>query len=276
MPPNNCFETRRWRTRPPETEIFSNLLQSVGERREIDPREYKRKKVHRVLDGGRCCRTFAQSAMTSAHTFQKYRLVAAEMHEPRIRGRRKDIKEFFPYPLFSILVVCPKTVLDGLIAGSDANSNQIVEILVGQSFDVQIDGRAVEFRIRKIDGVDFVFADCERSQRMMKFLRFISRASAASARAKRIRKLGSREDTLAMEPFPLLLRHARKRAELVFLDRLLTAAHLEFALATMPVQHKVGRRIVSQKCGDVLDPFFAPGLLEKRASPSAWRSRRRV
>ena len=117
-----------------------------------------------MLDGGRCCRTFARSAMTSAHTFQKYCLVAAVMHEPRIRDSRKDIEKSFPYPLFFILVICPKTVLNGVFAGSDANANQVVEIAVGQAFDIQIDRRAVEFRVRKIDGVDFVLADCERSQ----------------------------------------------------------------------------------------------------------------
>ena len=161
-----------------------------------------------------------------------------------------------PYPLFSILVICPKTVLNGVIAGSDANADQVVEIAVGQAFDVQIDGRAVEFQVRKIDGVDFVFADCERSQGMMKFLRFISRASAASARTKRIGQLCDREDTLGVEPFALLLRHAGEQAEFVLLRGPLTAAGLEFALATMPVQHKVGRRIVSQECGDVFDPFL--------------------
>src|SRR5262249_14282279 len=117
--------------------------------------------------------------MTSAHTFEKDRFVAAVVHEPWIAERRKDIEKFLPYPIFSILIISPKAVLNGLIADSDANADQVVEIAIGQAFDVQIDGRSVEFRVRKIDGVDFVFADCERSQGMMKFLRFIMPAWAA-------------------------------------------------------------------------------------------------
>ena len=64
-------------------------------------------------------------------------------------------------------------------------ADQVVKLAVGQTFDVQIDGRAVECQVRKVGGVDFVLADCERSQGWMKFLRFMPRASTASARAKR-------------------------------------------------------------------------------------------
>ena len=92
----------------------------------------------------------------------------------RIRDLRKDAEEFVPYPLLPVLVVGPEAVLNGAIAGSDANSDQVVEIAVGQTFDIQIDGRAIEFRVRKADGVDLVLADCERPQRMMIFLLFAS------------------------------------------------------------------------------------------------------
>src|SRR5262249_16658548 len=93
-----------------------------------------------------------------------------------------------------------------------------------------------------------------RSQRMMKLLRFMPRASAASARAKRIGQLCDREDTLGVEPFTLLLRHAGEQAEFVLLRGALTTAGVEFALATMPVQQKVGRRIGSQECGNAFNP----------------------
>ena len=133
-------------------------------------RENERKKVHRVLDGGRGCRAFARPTMTFAHSFQEDRFVATEMDEPRIRDRRKNIEEFVPYPLLPVLVIGPKAVLNSTIAGSDANADQVVEIAIRQTFDIQIDGRAVEFRIQEIDGVYLVLADRERPQRMMKFL----------------------------------------------------------------------------------------------------------
>src|SRR5580704_7776960 len=115
MPPDNRFEPGRWRTRPPKTKISSNLFQSVGERREVDMRKNERKKVHRVLDSVRGCRAIARRAMTFAHSFQEDRLVAAEMHEPGIRDRRKDIEEFVPYPLLPILVIGPTAVLNSIL-----------------------------------------------------------------------------------------------------------------------------------------------------------------
>ena len=47
--------------------------------------------------------------------------------------------------------------------------------VVTQAFDIQIDRRAIEFRVRKVDGMDLVFADRERPQGMMKFFLFASR-----------------------------------------------------------------------------------------------------
>ena len=102
-----------------------------------------------MLDGGRCCRAFARPAMTFAHSFQEDRLVATVMDESWIGDRHKDGKEFVPYPLLSVLVVRPKAVLNGTMAGSDASANQVVEIAIRQTFDIQIDGCAVEFRSRR-------------------------------------------------------------------------------------------------------------------------------
>ena len=82
----------------------------------------------------------------------------------RIRDRRKDIQEFVPYALLLVLVVGPKAVLNSTIAGSDANADQVVEIAIRQTFDIQIDRRAVEFRVRRSTSVDLVLADRERPQ----------------------------------------------------------------------------------------------------------------
>jgi hypothetical protein len=70
------------------------------------------------------------------------------------------------------------------MAGSDASANQVVEIAIRQTFDIQIDGCAVEFRVQEIDGVDLVLADGERPQGMMKFLRLASQFPAASTWTK--------------------------------------------------------------------------------------------
>ena len=127
-------------------------------------RENERKKIHRALNSGRGCRAFARLTMTLAHSLQKDRLIAAEMNEPRIRDCRKDIKEFIPYALLRLLVISPKAVLNSIIASSDANADQVVEIAIRQTFDIQIDRGAIKFRVQEIDSVYLVFADCERPQ----------------------------------------------------------------------------------------------------------------
>jgi hypothetical protein len=59
-----------------------------------------------------------------------------------------------------------------------------------------------------------------------------------------------------VELFTIFLRHAREQAEFVLLRGALTTTGIEFALATMPVQQKVGRRIGGQECCDAFDPFL--------------------
>jgi len=55
-------------------------------------------------------------------------------------------------------------MFSGAVAGSDANSDQVVEIAIWKTFDIQIDRRAVQFRVRDIDRVYLVLADRECSQ----------------------------------------------------------------------------------------------------------------
>jgi hypothetical protein len=74
------------------------------------------------------------------------------MDKSRIRDRQKDAKEFNPYPLFFVLVIGPKGVVDGAIVCSDANADQVVKIAIWQTFDIQIDWRAIEYLVRKVDG----------------------------------------------------------------------------------------------------------------------------
>ena len=52
----------------------------------------------------------------------------------------------------------------GAVAVSDANSDQVVEIAIWKTFDIQIDRRAIELRVQDIDRVYLVLADRECSQ----------------------------------------------------------------------------------------------------------------
>src|SRR5262245_10693070 len=134
----NRFGPGRWRARPSETEMSSNLFQSVGVCREIDMRENKRKQIHRVPDGVVGGQAFRRLAMTLAHSFKEGGLIAAEMNQSRIRDWRKDIYEFAPYELLLVFIICPKAMLNSTIAGSDADADQVVKIAIGQTFDIQI------------------------------------------------------------------------------------------------------------------------------------------
>src|ERR1700726_4754044 len=71
MPRDNRFEPRRWRARPPKPKISSNLLQSVGERREVDMRKNERKKVHRVLRVGYRAQPSYEQCLGIAHTAEQ-------------------------------------------------------------------------------------------------------------------------------------------------------------------------------------------------------------
>ena len=146
-------------------------------------------------------------------------------------------------------------MLNASFGGLDANPDQVVEIAVGQPFDIQKDGSAFEFWVRNADGVDLVLADCKRPQGMMIFLLLASRLPAATTRTKCVGQLSDREDALAVEPLALFLRYAGQQTEFVLFPRLRAASSLELALAAMSVQHKVRRRIAGQECGDLFDPF---------------------
>src|SRR5579864_8181522 len=116
-----------------------------------------------------------------------------------------------------------------------------------------MDRGAVELWVRNAYSVDFLLADRERPQRMIMLLLFASRLSVAATRAERVGQLCHGEDTLGVELLSFLLRHARQQAEFILLNTLTATAGLKLALAAMPVQYKLGRRIAGQECRDVLD-----------------------
>src|SRR5215831_3942093 len=87
---------------------------------------------------------------------------------------------------------------------------------------------------------------------MMVLLLLTPRLLGTAAWTERVRKLRYSKNAPAMEFLAFLLRHAGQQAEFVLLDRFPAAARLEFALATMPVQHEVWPP-TGYKRGDSLD-----------------------
>ena len=96
----------------------------------------------------------------------------------------RTARNSFHISFSSFDIIGPEAMLNGAFAGFDANADQVVEIAIWKPFDIQIDGSAIEFWVRKVDGVDLVFADCKRPQRMMIFLLLPLRLPAASTWTK--------------------------------------------------------------------------------------------
>ncbi len=101
--------------------------------------------------------------MALAHAFQEHGLVAPIIDDPGIGQRGENGKKFRPYPLLSVRVVGPEAMFNGAVTGPDANSDQVVEIAIWNTFDIQKDRSAIRVVLREVDGMDLVFANGKRS-----------------------------------------------------------------------------------------------------------------
>src|SRR5262245_7272131 len=97
MPPDDRFEPRRRRIRPPKSEISSDLFQSIGVRWEIYLGVNERKKICCTIDCSGYLRTCRWASVTFAHAFQKCRFICAVVDQVRVRDIRKDADKFVPY-----------------------------------------------------------------------------------------------------------------------------------------------------------------------------------
>src|SRR5450631_653004 len=159
MSPDDRFKPRLRPTRPLKTEISGDILQAVGECWEIKASVHERQKVRLVRHGSRRCRALGWAAMALAHAFQEHGLVAAIIDDPGIGQRGENGKKFRPYPLLSVRVVGPEAMFNGAVTGPDANSDQVVEIVIWNTFDIQKDLSAIRVVLREVDGMDLVFAN---------------------------------------------------------------------------------------------------------------------
>lgn len=80
-------------------------------------------------------------------------------------------------------------MVDGGVAVTDAHADEVVEIAVRKSLDIQIDGRAVELKFRPANDVDFRLPNRQCLERVVIPLAFVAQSSGASARPECIREL---------------------------------------------------------------------------------------
>ena len=79
------------------------------------------------------------------------------MDYPWIGNLRENTEEVIPDEFLLIVVFSPKAVLKPALRGFNANPDQVVEIAVGNPFDVQKDERAFGFEIANTDYVNLIF-----------------------------------------------------------------------------------------------------------------------
>ena len=159
----------------------------------------------------------------------------------RIGDPRQKCENFLPYPFLVALVIGPEAVLNCAFPSANPDTDQVEEISVWKSFDIEIDRRTVEFKLAEIDRMDPVFAYRKRSQRMMIFLAATMHAPRPPTRAERVGQLSYCKNTFLMELLAFISGHATEEAEFLFLLGLRATPCLILALPAMSVQHKVDR-----------------------------------
>ena len=116
-------------------------------RREIDLSINKREQVFRMINSSSCLRAFRWASITFAHSFQKNRFIAAVMDYLWVGGLREDTEEVVPDQLLLIFIFRPETVLRPSLGSFNPNPDQVVEITIGNPFDIQKDQGAFEFGV---------------------------------------------------------------------------------------------------------------------------------
>ena len=71
------------------------------------------------------------------------------------------LEEINPDPLLFIHTVCPKTVLEYLLGGLDAKTNEVVELTIWISLDIQIDWCSFKLQFWASDDVDLALPNRE-------------------------------------------------------------------------------------------------------------------
>src|ERR1043166_84621 len=102
--------------------------------------------------------------MSFSHSFEVGRFVTAVVNQHRLLDGFQYGKEFPPNLPFIPDGVRPQAVLDGGFAAADAHADEVVKIAVGQTLDIQIDGRAFDLQLRRADDVIFLLPADDAAQ----------------------------------------------------------------------------------------------------------------
>lgn len=98
------------------------------------------------------------------HSLDECRFKVTVVDQDRILDSVQDSEKFRPHPLLIFLVVLPHTLLNERPVGLKSDADQVEEIAFRQTFNVQIDGRYLDFQFRVPDDVNLLLANRERPQ----------------------------------------------------------------------------------------------------------------
>ena len=153
-------------------------------------------------------RTIRRFSEPFAHALEESRFIAAVVNQHRLLDGFKEGQEFAPNLPLVRDGVRPQAVLDGGVAVADAQADEIVEIAVGQTLDIEIDRRAVDLQFRAADYVYLLLPNRQRLERVVIFLPFVAKPLGPAPRPERVGELRNGEDAFTAEFLALFRAHA--------------------------------------------------------------------
>src|SRR5271157_3934734 len=132
--PDEALESRRVHLVPTRTDEGADILQAIRPDREVDPTEDFLVKVDHPPE---VCLDIR--AVSLAHSSDGPRLVTPIVDDGRIGVRIENGTNITPDPLLVLLRVGPERACQTLVTTADQNPDQIVELLIGDTLDVEED-----------------------------------------------------------------------------------------------------------------------------------------
>src|SRR4051794_7646288 len=111
------------------------------------------------------------------------------MNQHRLLNSFEDGKEFPPNLPLVRDGVRPQAVLDGGVAIADAQADEVIEILIRQSLDIQVNGRAFNLEFRASDDMNFLLSNSQRLEGVMILLTLLALSLGMAAGPERVGEL---------------------------------------------------------------------------------------
>ena len=102
-----------------------------------------------------------------AHSLEEDRLKTPVMDQNWVLDFYEFGQELPPDVALVRRTVSPKAVLNDRVARFDSNANQVVEVSIGQTLDIDVNRCAFDLHFWAAHEMDFLLPDCKRPQRVV-------------------------------------------------------------------------------------------------------------